>query len=184
MKRLGWIVLIVLAPALGAQVPDDSGAAQPPTDAAQAERLRSQILQRWNDHVRSTLGLSDEQATKLQATEQRFEAQRQPVRAHQRELNQALRAELAAGTPNQDRVRQLMNEQQENQLTLQRVNRDEDREIQAYLTPVQRARYHEERRRFQERIHEAILHRREQRRQQVIGPRGRAGGGARRRPPL
>src|SRR2546425_13265993 len=113
MKRLGWIVLIVLAPALGAQVPDDSGAAQPPTDAAQAERLRSQILQRWNDHVRSTLGLSDEQATKLQATEQRFEAQRQPVRAHQRELNQALRAELAAGTPNQDRVRQLMNERSE-----------------------------------------------------------------------
>src|SRR5437899_10749430 len=114
MNRLAWIVLIVLAPALGAQVPGDSGAAQPPTDAAQAERLRSQILQRWNDHVRSRLGLSDEQATKLQATEQRFEAQRQPVRAHQRELNQALRAEQALGPTNRDRTLKSMHDQHEN----------------------------------------------------------------------
>src|SRR3989442_598182 len=183
MKRLGWIVLIVLAPALGAQVPDDSGAAQPPTDAAQAERLRSQILQRWNDHVRSTLGLSDEQATKLQATEQRFEAQRQPVRAHQRELNQALRAELAAGTPNQDRVRQLMNEQQENQPSLQRVNRDGARKIRAYLPRVRGARSQGERRGFREGIQEAILPGRGRGGQRVFGPGGGGGGGARRRPP-
>jgi len=180
MKRLVWMVMIVVAPALAAQVPGDSGAAQPPADAAEAQQLRAQIRQRWNDRVRSTLGLSDEQATKVQATEQGFEAQRQPVRAQQRELNQALRAELAASTPNQDRVRQLMNEQQNNQLRLQQINRDEDREMQGYLTPVQRARYHEERRRFQERVAELIRHRREQRRQEVIGPRGRAG--ARRRP--
>jgi len=180
MKRLAWMVMMVVAPTLAAQVPGDSGAAQPPADAAEAQQLREQIRRRWNDRVRSTLGLSDEQATKVQATEQRFEAQRQPVRAQQRELNQALKAELAASTPNQDRVRQLMNEQQNNQLRLQQINRDEDREMQGYLTPVQRARYHEERRRFQERVAELIRHRREQRRQEEIGPRGRAG--ARRRP--
>ena len=180
MKQLAWIVLFVAAPALGAQVPGDSGAARPPADGAEAQQLREQIRQRWNDHVRSTLGLSDDQAAKLQATEQRFEDQRQPIRMRQREVTQALNAETASGAPNQDRVTQLMNEQQDNQLKLQQINRSEDREMQGYLTPVQRARYHEERHRFQERVAEIIRHRREERRQQGIAPRGRIG--ARRRP--
>ena len=49
--------------------------------------------------------------------------------------------------------------------------------MQAFLTPVQRARYQEERRKFQERVAEVVRHRREQQRQ-GLGPRG----GARKRP--
>src|SRR5256714_13622060 len=70
-----------------------------------------------------------------------------------------------------------MSERQQNQGKLQGVNRDEDREMQGYLTPVQHARYQEARRRFQERVAEVLRHRREQRRQ-VLGPRG----GGRKRP--
>ena len=129
--------------------------------------------------MRTTLGLSDDQTAKLQATEQRFEGQRQPIRARQREINQALNAELASGTPNQDRVKQLVNERQDNQLKLQQVNRDEAREMQGYLTPVQHARYQEERRRFQERVAEVVRHRRAARQQMPgRGPRG----GVRKRP--
>ncbi|HEY6157025.1 MAG TPA: hypothetical protein VIV88_06200 [Gemmatimonadales bacterium] len=177
MKRLNWILALVLAltPALAAQVPDDSSTS--PADQAEARQLRAQIRQRWTEHVRSTLALSDDQAGKLDATEQRFEQQRQPIRARQRQINQALNAELAAQSPNQDRVKQLMSERQQNQGTLQQVNRDEDREMQGYLTPVQRARYQEERRRFQERVAELVRHRREQR-QHLPAPRVRA-----RRPP-
>jgi hypothetical protein len=65
----------------------------------------------------------------------------------------------------------LMSERQENQLALQQINRDEDREMQRYLTPVQRARYQEERRRFQDKVAELIRHRQQQRRQQGMGPR-------------
>src|SRR5213595_578572 len=101
MRRLGWMLMIALAPALGAQEQSDAG-------AAQAEQLRREIRQRWNEHVRSTLGLSDDQTGQVQATEQRFEQQRQPVRARQRQINQTLNAELSAGTPNEDRVKQLM----------------------------------------------------------------------------
>jgi Spy/CpxP family protein refolding chaperone len=162
MKRLAWICLLAVTPALAAQVPDDSGVTTP-ADQAEAQQLRKQIRQRWTEHVRSTLGLSDEQAGKLDATEQRFEEQRQPIRARQRQINQALNAELAAQSPDQDRVKQLMSERQQNQGKLQQVNRDEDREMQGYLTPVQRARYQEERRRFQERVAELVRHRREQR---------------------
>ena len=50
--------------------------------------------------------------------------------------------------------------------------------MQRYLTPVQRARYQEERRRFQDKVAELIRHRQQQRRQQGVGPRR----GVRRRP--
>ena len=171
MKRLAWILVLVVTPALTAQVPEDSGAAAP-GDQVEAGQLRQEIRRRWTEHVRTTLGLSDEQAGKLDATEQRFEAQRQPIRARQRQTRQALNAELASGAPNQDHVRELMSQQQQNQQALQQVNRDEDREMQGYLTPVQRARYQEERRRFQERVAELVRHRREER-QHLPAPRVR-----------
>src|SRR5256886_9812648 len=182
MKRFVWILMLTRAQTLVAQLPGDSESAAP--DGAQARDLRKRIRQRWNEHVRSTLALSDEQTAKLQGTEQRFEEQRQPLRGRQREITETLNAELAAGAPNQERVKQLMNERQENQRTLQEINRSEDREMQAYLSPVQRARYQEERRRFQERGAEVVRHRREERRQVPEGgPRGGGGQRPRRRPP-
>lgn len=178
MKSLAWVVMLATTLPLGAQEPADTAAAAPP-NGAEAQQLRNQIRQRWNEHVRSTLGLSDDQTAKLQATELRYEGQRQPIRARQREINQALNAELASGTPNQERVKQLVNERQDNQLKLQQMNHDEAREMQEYLTPVQHARYQEERRRFQERVAEVVRHRREARRQMPReGPRG----GVRKRP--
>jgi Spy/CpxP family protein refolding chaperone len=165
MRRSAWLLVVGLAPGLAAQVPGDSGVAQPASpNGAEARGLRAEVRERWKAHVRSTLGLSDAQTAQLAATEQRFEAQRQPLRAQQRDSNEALKAELASGTPNEDRVKQLISVRQENQLKVQQMNRDEDREMQGYLTPVQRARYQEERRRFQERVAELVRHRREQQR--------------------
>lgn len=162
MPRCAWLLLVGLAPGLAGQVPGDSGGAQRSSPNGTEERqLRAEVRERWRAHVRSTLALSDEQTAQLAATEQRFEAQRQPVRAQQRDINAALQAELSAGTPNEERVKQLIGARQENQLKLQQMNRDEDREMQGYLTPVQRARYQEERRRFQERVAELVRHRRE-----------------------
>jgi len=177
MKRLACILALALAPALAAQVPGDSGAA-PPADGAEARQLREQVRQRWTEHVRSTLGLSTDQASKLDVTERRFEDQRQPIRARQRQINQALNSELIAPAPNEERVKQLMSERQQNQVKLQQVNRDEDREMQGYLTPVQRARYQEERRRFQEQVAELVRHRREERQRRPAPPAR-----PRRRPP-
>ena len=171
MKSLVWVLMLATTLPLVAQEPEDSTAS--PSNGAEAQQLRKQIRQRWYEHVRTTLALSDEQATKLQGTEQRFEEQRQPLRARQREITATLKGELAAGTPNQERVTQLMNQRQENQRKLQEINRSEDREMQAYLSPVQRARYQEERRRFQERVAEVVRHRREAGRQVPgRGPRG------------
>jgi Spy/CpxP family protein refolding chaperone len=170
MKRFVWILVITVAPALAAQQPGDPA----PDAGGQTAQLRQRIRQRWSEHVRTRLGLSDEQTTKLQGTEQRFEEQRRPLRARQLEITETLNGELAAAEPNQERVKQLMSDRQENQRKLQEINRSEDREMQAYLSPVQRARYQEERRTFQERVAEVVRHRREVRRQ-LPGPRGGAG---------
>ena len=180
MKRLAWMLLLVVTPALIGQEPVDSGQAPPP-NGKEAQRIREQIRQRWNEHVRTTLDLTDDQAKQLQATEERFEGRRQPIRARQREINRKLNAELASGTPNQDRVKQLVNERQDNQLKLQQVNRDEAREMQGYLTPVQHARYQEERRKFQERVAQVL---RQQRREERRGELPRPRAGPRKRPRL
>src|SRR2546422_10108187 len=97
MKSLVWVLMLATTLPLVAQEPGDSGAT--PSNEAEAQQLRKQIRQRWYEHVRTALALSDEQTTKLQGTEQRFEEQRQPLRARQREINQTVNRELAAGTP-------------------------------------------------------------------------------------
>jgi Spy/CpxP family protein refolding chaperone len=178
MNRVAWGLLVTLAAApLGAQNPPDSAL---PPDAAGAKVLREQIQQRWQEHVRTTLGLTDAQAAKLRDSEQRFEAQRQEIRGRQRDLNQQLEAELQSGSPNQDRVRQLITERDANRARLQQVDRDQDQEMGGYLTPVQRARYQQARQVFRERVAELIRHRREQRR---AAPPPRAGRAPAPKPP-
>src|SRR5690348_11759156 len=71
MKSLAWVLMLATTLPLVAQEPADTAGAPP--NGAEAQQLRTQIRQRWNEHVRSTLGLSDDQTARLQATEQRFE---------------------------------------------------------------------------------------------------------------
>src|SRR5438128_8298549 len=180
MKPL-WVIPLAIAvaalspvPRLRAQQPDTGGVEDPDVQA-----LRQQIRQRWHEHVRQTLGLSDEQATKVQATEDRFEQQRLLYRGQMRDINRQLNGEMLSGAPNNDHVNQLIGQRQETRMRLEQLNRDEDKEMAGYLSPLQRVRYQQERTRLQERIAEFVRHRREQggggggR----LGPR-RGGGGA------
>src|SRR3989442_8420691 len=98
MKSLVWILMLATTLPLVAQEPEDTVGAPPPS-GAEAQQLRKQIRQRWDEHVRSTLGLSDDQTAKLQATEQRFEEQRQPIRARQRQGNQTPKPQPGVGAP-------------------------------------------------------------------------------------
>ena len=69
---------------------------------------------------------------------------------------------------NADSVRRLMDARDQNRAALAQLERDEEKEMAAYLTPVQRARYQFLRQRLQERIVEM----RRQRREQTIRPPG------------
>jgi len=141
------VLLCLRAPALTAQNPPDT------SDAAQTQQLRDQIRVRWQQVVRRQLDLKPDQAARLQQTEDRFAADRRAIAQRQRGVQEALRGQLQPGiAANADSVRRLMDARDQNRAALAQLERDEDKEMAGYLTPVQRARYQVLRQRLQERI--------------------------------
>src|SRR5207249_9271430 len=114
MKRFLFVMLLALVlPALAAQTPADT------SGDAEAEQLRQQIRERWNARVRQDLNLSDDQAAKLQGTEQKFTQQRVELAQRQRTVNEALRGQLQPGVAaNSDSVRRLMDARDRNRTAL------------------------------------------------------------------
>ncbi len=88
-------------------------------------------------------------------------------------LNDQMQPGVAA---NSDSVRKLMDGLQGGRAEMLKVEQDEDRDMAGYLTPVQRARYQEMRRRFLDRVNEMRQERRERR---GVGPGMRPQGGRR-----
>ena len=162
MKRILWVVVAALAPALAAQNPPDT------SEQAQAEQLRAEIQRRFNERVRSELKLTDEQTAKLRATQDRFGAQRRDIFERQRGIHEALQDQLQPGVAaNSDSVRRLMDAREQNRQSLAKLEQDEDREMAGYLTPVQRARFQIMRQRLMERVAEL---RRQRARERMMGP--------------
>jgi hypothetical protein len=158
MTRIAWLLLVVMTQGAVAQE------LQEPADTlggAQATWLRQRIRERWNVQVRRQLNLTDDQAAKLQATENRFFQRRRAIMRRQWEVLGALRGQLQPGVEaDADSVRRLMDAREQNRAAIAQLDRDEDRETAAYLSPVQRARYQLMRQRLQERIAEMRRERR------------------------
>ena len=176
MRRLMWLVGLVLVPALAAQ---DSSAAG---DAAERERLQQQIEDHVAQRVKQQLGLSDDQANRLRSTEENFRQRRRDLFQRQLTIEQGLRDQMRPGVAaNSDSVRRLMDVRQAARADQLRLDQDQDREMAGYLTPVQRAQYQMIRERIRLRLQQ--LRRERIERRQGGGPavrRPRAGG--RRRP--
>ena len=117
-----------------------SAAAKAPN--ARRLELEQQLRQRTGEVVKRRLALSDDQMSRLQATNRQFEQQRTDLLRRDRETRQALRAQLMSGDgANQAKVGQLLDESL--QLQRQRLDlvQNEQRELGKFLTPVQRAKY-------------------------------------------
>ncbi len=108
---------------------------------------RGQLEQRFRRQleqvVRTRLGLTDSQMDQLRAVNQRYIAERRGLGARERQLRQALRAELQPGVAaDQAHVGALM----DSLLAQQRARLDlvqrEQHDLSAFLTPVQRVRYY------------------------------------------
>ncbi|HXF95523.1 MAG TPA: hypothetical protein VNI61_05420 [Gemmatimonadales bacterium] len=141
-----------------------------PPDSARRAALRAQIERRFAEHVRRELGLTDDQAAKLRATQERYGERRRALLERQRELRQALGAQMRPGqAANPDSVRQLMDALQAGRAELFKLEQEEDREMATYLSPVQRARFQMMRERFLQRVQEL-------RRGREWGGRGRGWG--------
>ncbi len=70
MKTLLFGLAVIVAPVLGAQQPSDTN---------EAGRLRTQIESTFTRRVQQDLNLSQDQATKLRATQERYGLRRTPI---------------------------------------------------------------------------------------------------------
>jgi hypothetical protein len=177
MKRVLWMVGLVLAPAVAvAQEPADTG------QERRVEALRIEIERRFAERVRADLRLTDDQANRLKATQERFGVRRRELMRQQMQHRMALQRQMQPGyAANADSVRIHMDGMQRGRADLLKVEQDEDREMAGYMTPVQRAQFQMMRQRFLERVMEMRGQRGMRRGEPGPGPRGREG--PRDRPP-
>lgn len=150
LQALIIVALTLVNPmSLSAQRADDTARTQ------RRQMLEERLRARTGEVVRRRLNLSDEQMTKLQATNRRLEDERASLLMRERNLRRQLRDQLVAeDKADQPRVAQLLDQI----LLIERQRIDllqkEQRELAVFLNPVQRAKFivlqNEMRRRSQE----------------------------------
>jgi hypothetical protein len=141
--------IAVLAAALGAAAQAAAQETAPRPEAEQGAprargraELESRVRQRIARVVQDRVRLDDEQMRRLAAVNERYDGRRRELVGMERQIRVDLRQELlAAEGANQRRVSQLLDQM----LRVQRERLDlverEQRELAAFMTPVQRARY-------------------------------------------
>jgi len=140
-RHRGTLVVILLLIASASTDVTAQGPRQGGVPNARREQLEQRLRQNTGEIVRRRLGLTDDQMTRLQATNRRFEQQRTSRLAREREIRSELRQQVLAGDgANQNRVAQLLDQVLE--LERQRLDllQTEQKELATFLTPVQRAK--------------------------------------------
>ena len=135
--RAPWIWLL-----LTAALTTGSVAQEPENDTAGAELLRTEIERRFAQRVQADLGLTNDQVTKLKATQAKFGQRRRLLAREGMGYRMALRREMQPGVAaNPDSVQKYMDGWQRVRSAQVALDAEEDREMSAYLTSVQRARF-------------------------------------------
>jgi hypothetical protein len=136
----------VQAPAAGqAGQPGQPGAMmrqQPNRQQPNRQQLEQQIRDRLGNQIKKGLNLSDDQYTKLQATNKRFEEKRHLLVEQERDARMSMRDLMISGdTANAAKVSAGLDKM----LLIQRQRfesiEQEQKELAGYLTPMQRARF-------------------------------------------
>ncbi|MHB1312143.1 MAG: Spy/CpxP family protein refolding chaperone [Gemmatimonadaceae bacterium] len=193
MLRVGTLLGLVASavtaqnpPAAGTQPPAQprvqrpAPAGQPGMNRQPANRamLEQQIRDRIGVALKKNLNLSDDQFTKLQATNKRFEEKRHLLVEQERDARMAMRDLMIGGdTSNQAKISQALDRMLGVQRQRAELMEQEQKELAGYLTPMQRARYLG--------MQEQMFRRMQQMRAQqpglrggAMGPGGRPMGGA------
>jgi Spy/CpxP family protein refolding chaperone len=127
--------------------------------AGNQQALARQLRQAFAGVVRKRLNLNDDQARQLNATERRFNQQRNAVLQSERQARLGLKAAMqdSSGTRDQAKIDQYMNQLVQAQHRRADILEAEQKEMSGYLTPFQRAQY--------QALHEQLLKRVNQMRQ-------------------
>lgn len=114
-----------------------------PQPGVQGQRgLELQFRQRLAEVVRRRLNLNDSQMRQLGTVNDRFERDRMRLLRDERQVRQALRAEVLAGdSADQAKVASLLDRALQIQRERLDVTEREQRELSTFMTPMQRAKY-------------------------------------------
>ncbi|HXT17855.1 MAG TPA: Spy/CpxP family protein refolding chaperone [Gemmatimonadaceae bacterium] len=118
------------------------------------QALRRQIRDRFAEVVRRQLALTDDQAKQLKQVDDKYQQQRQSMQRDEREARQGLRALLedTTATPDAGKVDQYLNRLVQGERKRADILEGEQKDLSAFLNPVQRAKYMALREQLQHRI--------------------------------
>jgi hypothetical protein len=139
-------------------------------DTMRARMLREQIEQRFGRMVQQELQLTEPQMQQLRGAVRAHQERRRELGQRQQAVNQAIRYQMRPGiAADRDSLARLLDAQ--THLRVEHVQQEEqlEREL-GFLTPVQRARFMQMMRTFEQRIQEIRM--RQMRRMQGMGPGG------------
>ena len=120
------------------RVPDTAAGAETP----ERRQLEQQLRLRLGQLVRRQLQLTDDQYAQLQAVNRKYEAPRRTLNQRERYLRLSLRAELQLGDKaDQGKVAGYLDQLTDVQQSRLQTFREEQKDLAAFLTPVQRAKY-------------------------------------------
>ena len=146
-----------------------AGQAQPDSTMRNRAQLEGQVRDRLGQMARRQLGLNDAQAEKLQQTNMKFADRRRTLMEQERDVRMSIRDEMISGdSTRQKQVGDLMDRMIKAQHQRIDLMEQEQKELAAFLTPMQRAKYFG--------MEEQLRRRVEQMRQEG-GPGGRMGPG-------
>ena len=142
MKASLWFAGFVLtAGSLGAQPRPGAGGARGDSMPSRAE-MEQRMRERLGGVLKERLSLNEQQMSKLQETNRRFEEKRRLLVDQERDIRMSLRDEMiAADSARQTQVSGLLDRMLKVQRQRLELLEQEQKELAAFLTPMQRAKY-------------------------------------------
>ena len=118
----------------------DPNPQRPPLDRV---ALEERVRERMTSMIKTRLGLTDDQVKKLGETNSKYEERRRLLQEQERDVRMGIRDELLLGDKaNQARVGDLLDRLLKVQRQRLDVVESEQKELAAFLTPVQRVKFH------------------------------------------
>lgn len=114
-----------------------------------------QLVDRFGDRAGQALHLNARQTGRMKTVLQQSRRERGNLQAHQREIRQELASMVRTGSPDRERVGQLLDELLRVRVRLAEVDVAENRRLGEFMNPIQRARLFNLKQRLAERALEA-----------------------------
>jgi hypothetical protein len=128
----------------------------------QRQRLQQQVMQRYMQSYRQQAGLNEDQFRRFTEMTSRSFSRRAELREQERSLWLALEAQMRPGVAaDADSLTKLMGDILDLQVEIAEAERENQEELDDFLTPVQRAQLMLSQRRLQMNIEEIMRQRRE-----------------------